>query len=295
MSLTLERARAPQSGVTLVELMVSMLIGALIIGAVLTTVLGTSLTGKRQDSQAQLAEDGQIALNLLANQLRMTGYYEPDSPIPAMEPPLQVIKGCRNGFTSVTSDFDSLACKTGTGNDSIAIRYRPGDLRDDCIGNAMTTPNAWIYNRFYIDESTTQKILSLMCRGNGGNGNQTAEAIIRNVESMHLEYGISALRGAPPAGKPIIYDLPLYTGNITRYVRANQFTTATCGDPDPAVVSWCAVTSIRVCLIMRGSQPSADKNETYVDCGGTTQTITDGIIRRAVSTTVTLRNRAAVM
>jgi type IV pilus assembly protein PilW len=58
------------------------------------------------------------------------------------------------------------------------------------------------------------------------------------------------------------------------------------------------VVSVRICLLLRAmadvNKKAVDSdliNQSYVDCSGSTQTMSDGYIRRAVTTTVAIRNR----
>lgn len=285
------------AGYTLIEIMVSLTIGAGLIGAVLMAVSGTGLTGRRQDSQAQLAEEGQVALNILTSQLRMAGFWVPTSPMPALEPAQTMLRGCRNGFSNVTAaSFDALACNGGTGNDAIAIRYdanEPGLISPaDCLGADLEADKAgMVDNRFYISTSPSGNP-ALYCRGNGGSAGTTPQMLIDNVESLQLRYGIAAVN-TPPLG-PVIFDPPAYTQETVRYVRASDLTTA-CTPIAPAANSWCAVTSVRVCAIMRTNDNAAEQSATpYIDCDGNNATVNDRRIRRALTTTVSLRNRTAV-
>ncbi len=285
--------RRAEHGYTLVEIMVSLLIGAMLIGAVISVVIGSGLTGRRQDSQSQLAEDGQIAINLLASQLRMAGHWIPASPMPSLEPEVPVLFGCQNGFAGIAAAFADLDCATGTGNDAIAIRYAPTNMSatvvNDCLGAQVTAP--WVDNRYYI--GTTNGNPALMCRGNGGTGNATPQALIPNVESMQLRYGVADVNAPPPPGLPVIYDRPSYSGQTTQYLRASELTD-NCSSALSAVESWCSVTSVRICLIMRSADTTAETGFTYTDCDGEEVTSDDRRIRRAVTTTISLRNRTAV-
>ena len=76
-TLCVRTRRAHPRGRTLLEVLVALAIGSVVLGAVLVAVTGSGLTGRKQDAQAQLAEDGQIALNLMATQLRMAGFWVP--------------------------------------------------------------------------------------------------------------------------------------------------------------------------------------------------------------------------
>ena len=60
---------------------------------------------------------------------------------------------------------------------------------------------------------------------------------------------------------------------------------------------WRRVASVKICVLMRSVEPARDNSisgQSYKDCDGTTQTSTDGYLRRAYITTAQLRNKASV-
>ena len=57
---------------------------------------------------------------------------------------------------------------------------------------------------------------------------------------------------------------------------------------------WRRVTRARVCLLMRTADNAADAPVAYHDCTGTLVVPTDRRIRRAIVSTVSLRNRTTV-
>ncbi|MDM4770837.1 PilW family protein [Solimonas sp. SE-A11] len=283
--------RPRQRGYSLIEIMISLLIGAVMIGAVLTAVSGTGLSGTRQSGYAQLSEDGQIALNLIASQLRMGGFWEPTSPVSSLHNTQPMLFGCRNGFSSVTAAFGSLACATGTGNDSVAIRYdstEGGTTGFDCLGAAVpagATPAGWVDNRFYIATGPSGNP-SLFCRGNGGGDPQM---LVDNVESLQLRYGIP--QPAAAGNSDMLFDRATFAGQTVRYVRADALLT-TCPRLSPASNSWCGVTAVRACITMRTALGAGPATGTaFVNCDGTSTTIADSRLRRSMVTTVSLRNR----
>ena len=121
------RLRALSRGRTLLEVLVSLAIGSVVLGAVLVAVTGTGLTGRKQDAQAQMAEDGQIALNLMAAQLRMAGFWVPTSMSLSIDRPASpMLVGCWNGFNNPVAAWTALGCKAGAagnGLDTIAVRF----------------------------------------------------------------------------------------------------------------------------------------------------------------------------
>jgi type IV pilus assembly protein PilW len=64
-----------QSGVTLIELMVAMVLGLLIMGAVLSMFVGTKQSFNRNQNLARMQEDARFALEELTHDLSMAGFY----------------------------------------------------------------------------------------------------------------------------------------------------------------------------------------------------------------------------
>lgn len=167
-------------GFSLIELMVSLVIGLIISVAAFSTFLGASGAAKIADVQARMNEDAQAALTILTQQLRMAGYNPPQShrtydsdptrsrvrnpvyePIPpdttftpsSFEPSYFAIRGCGGNFSNITTatSLNNLTCPSGTSNqpNSIAISYEADRFNTatnssptDCLGNALNTVNA---------------------------------------------------------------------------------------------------------------------------------------------------------
>ena len=59
--------------------------------------------------------------------------------------------------------------------------------------------------------------------------------------------------------------------------------------------AWCAVSAVRVCLVMRSDDNVNDQVGTpYVDCDGVVRTVQDRRLRQAFTTTVAIRNKVGV-
>ena len=86
-----------QRGVTIIELMVSIVIGMGLIG-VLLAIFSSSSSGNRfSDAQAEMNEDAQFALQLLARQIQLAGYTAPGEAGSAY-----ALFGCDTGFTNAS-------------------------------------------------------------------------------------------------------------------------------------------------------------------------------------------------
>ncbi|MCM5679658.1 PilW family protein [Schlegelella sp. S2-27] len=282
------------AGRSLLEILVSLAIAAVILGAILIAVSGTGLSGRKHDAQSRLTDEGQIAMSLVTQHLRMAGFWQPDSAVPSLDTSAGMLFGCRDGFSNPdVADVASLACGGGGDNDAIVVRYdgtQPGGVVRDCLGATAVPAGAWVDNRFYVAVSPATGNPALYCRGNGGGG---PEVLVDNVESMRIRYGVAAVNNDIPSG-PTLFDPPAFTGESVRYLEADELAACTVGSL--AANSWCAVTSVRLCLVLRTDDNAADQAGTpYIDCDGNTATQADQRIRRAMVTTISLRNRTSVV
>ena len=308
-------------GLTLIELMVSMVIGLILMIAVVATYLGASGAGRASEAQGRMNEDAQAALGILAQQLRMAGDNPKRSNYQSAAPrnPVYVagtyaVRGCDGKFSDITTaaSIQALTCDAGGGAaaDSIAISYEAdgfntvatsGGAATDCLGNslpvvpAVPQPQMWdgtavvlatgitytvADNRFYIATSDAIKSPSLYCKGSG---NATPQPLVENVEDLQLTYGIAKSASATP-------DVAGYL-NAAGIV-ANADLSLLADD-----VRWSKVITVRICVVMRSDLPVVTDavSARYTKCDGTLNTSPPDLrLRRAYSTTVVLRNRAAL-
>jgi len=276
-----------ERGLTLIELLISMVIGLVVVGAVIVSFIGSGRAGRYQAAIGQMNQDAQVALNLLAREVQMAGYISPGQTLGAPG-----VFGCDG--TVGTVPFTSPAAtgpvtcgaNTGTTVSALEVVYEAdtyttvpagvSNLPSDCLGNQLTIAGT-IYiarNRFYIDTSSSGR-RELHCASNTGN---TPQPLIENVDDMQLWYGVAA--SAAPT-------------QVIRFVRAGKDATSTDTVNGQGAAEWNNVNSVRICLLMRSSEPILTGEDTlsYADCYGTTQTPTDKYLRRAFFTTATIRTK----
>ncbi len=285
------RPRHLQQGVSLIEIMVSMVIGLVVIGAVLVSYLGVGVSGKQQSAYLQMTEDAQIAFSVIGRELMAAGYARPVTWTGGTSTfartfsggtPDNVIYGCDTGFADPAAS--SLSCGTST-SAAISVAYEADTVTtivtsgvpSDCLGGTLTVQTTAVSatatvsffvarNRYYV-ETSASGVPELRCAPAGGSG----QALVDNVESMAISYG-EAVAAAPR--------------QVVRYV------------PAASVVDWGLVVSARICVVMRSSEPvltqeDLDIRNTYLDCNQTATALPDRRARRAFFTTLTLRNRMA--
>lgn len=307
-------SRKCTQGISLIELLVSMVIGLVVIGAILPTYL-TSGTGQNSNAAlSQIAEDATLALNLIRKQIALAGYSQPfkfNAKGFARNYTGRGMAGCdRSNFDNVgTADIEDLTC-TGAASpneNAIAVAYEAdhdNSLSDDdftpprprdCIGSAIPTTAAtatnndyWLaHSRLYIDNG------SLMCRGNGSKAAVapapkgttlpgTPQPLVGNMVSMRIRYG---LVNRTPAG--------VIVPGITRYLTATEV-----NSEDATGSHWNDVKAVRVCIVVRSEQEVLDKVTPYYDCAAVEDAnpkpvepvAKDRRIYRAFSTTIMVNN-----
>lgn len=282
-----------QRGATLIELMVSMVIGLFVVAAVLVMYLGSGSTSTLQTQVSQMTEDAQIGFAQLSRDIQMAGYSEANGKVvgaggtatfvrPAIARP---VFGCTTAFTDVIGPVDTVTAATCSvaGNPGIQVTYQATSLTSvlsaagvpvDCQGNAITvTADATFGNIYLTSNRYFVSGTDLHC------ASQSAAAslpIVQDVQAMQVWYGIAT----DWAEGMLATRTPRY------YVLAT-----------PPAPDWTKVVSVRICLLMRTAEPVFTTDDVnaglaaYTDCDGTAATSADRRMYRAFFTTVALRNK----
>jgi len=289
-----------QRGISLIEIMVSLVIGLFVVGAVMLNYLGSGATGKQASQTAQMTEDAQIAFAQMSRDIQMAGYTEVSnilsSGVPgatatfvrAMAIPSPLL-GCQYGFTNVNAGWNLAACNaSGTVSHVVEATYQTttttnvqtsAGKQTDCLGNSVevnpTGSNggnsalpSFTNNRYYVANSTSGRP-ELHCASPAG-----AAPVAENVQSMKLWYGIASAWN--PNNKA--------SRQPVRYVTAADVATGG---------GWGNVVAVRICLLMRTAEPVLQGGDptAYLDCDAATQNSSDRRIYRAFFSTVAVRNK----
>ena len=118
--------RGPQAGFSLVELMISMVIGMVVVGAVLAAYLGAGATTRTSRAMSQITEDASVALSVLRSGIGMVGYSNPTGLVGNKFTKSYLGKGlfgCNTTFEDASASIDALACANGAGPNAIAVAY----------------------------------------------------------------------------------------------------------------------------------------------------------------------------
>ena len=309
-------------GLTLIELMVSLVIGLILMIAVVSTYLGASGAGRASEAQGRMNEDAQAALTILAQQLRMAGNnpkranYTTAAPRnPVYGAGTYIVRGCDGKFSDITTaaTIPALTCAAGGGTsaDSIAVSYEAdsfntvatsGGAATDCLGQSLPVvtpaPQPQVWDGAVVGPPAT--VITYTVADNRfyiatpaaitspslyckGSGNATPQPLVENVEDLQLTYGIAKSTAA--------------TLEVAGYLSAAGIV----ADPDLSLladdVRWSKVVTVRICVVMRSDLPVVTDSVSarYTKCDGTLNTSPPDLrLRRAYSTTVVLRNRVAL-
>ncbi len=145
-----------QSGMTLIEIMIAMVLGAFLIGGVIQIFLNTQRTYRMQENLSRMQENGRFALEFLSRDVRMADYRAcyTDS----------LVANAINGTDNAT------AAPQIIGTDKITISWKT---------NSCGNPNSTNTTIYQIENSNG--IPSLF---------KNNDALIENIEDMQIVYGV---------------------------------------------------------------------------------------------------------
>jgi type IV pilus assembly protein PilW len=253
-----------QSGLTLVELMISIVLGLLVVLAATALLVSSKTAYLSQDEGVQMQDTARFALENINRSVRQAGFESwdkdtQDAPIVATPDMDANVAGLDAGRlkedTSTPGIDNSQTTNVVNGSDVLAVRFfgvsKPGSTTPDqsivdCAGNGVSAPisqntadedRGW--SIYYVANDATG-VPELRCKyRNDGGSTWGYGAIARGVESFQVLYGVDT------------------DGDRT----ANQFMTATQIRAKDTALSltnkntyWKKVVAIKIALLVRGTQ-----------------------------------------
>jgi type IV pilus assembly protein PilW len=265
-----------QTGLTLVELLVAMVISIVIVLAAVTSLTVSRRGLTTVDAAAQLGDNARFARTLLLRLGAQAGFRDIEYAATPRETntvgltgagtAAPNVSGANNAVPSYTDPYNSYTPRgtgsVGYGSDILILRYQAVEtfpesgVSDktmiDCSGNPSTTVpidrDDRMVSVLYVGVSQGEP--SLMC----STGPSTAQPIIQGVESFQILYGVS---GVTPNTAPT--GTTLATSVADRYLRADQIVVP--GDAAATNANWSRVRSLRIGMLLRGAQGSTQQKE----------------------------------
>lgn len=159
-------------GFTLIETLISMVIGLVVLGAVTVMYLGSSQSARFQTSIQRMEENGRFAIDILSRNLLMAGY---DNPLNAFEVEQPDLLGTGNASGALITVPD-----LKEDSDTISLRFEGGTKIRDCLG-APVAENTYVTNVFGISTGN-----SLVC----GTTSTNSAPLVEGVEDLNFSYGL---------------------------------------------------------------------------------------------------------
>lgn len=327
----MKRRARRERGLTLVELMVSMVLGLLLVLVATGMLVSAKSSFATQDDDVRLHDSARFALELIARAVRQAAYENWDAehgPVLAAASLSPNIGGWNASRVSASSPgiTERLTSSVINGSDVLAVRYFGSGAADsaeawtggdgtilNCAGYSVPAPptqehaeerRGW--SIFYVARSDAGE-LELYCKYRGEKA-FTATALAQGVESFQVLYGLDLDGDSVP-------DQFLHAGQV----RALDDAISMAGVP-PAeqlaqrnrLSNWKRVVAVRVALLVRGSSPSrpdaiTGQHDLFGAAYSTAAAAADpGVrilesglpvaernrMRRVFSTTIHLRNRS---
>lgn len=317
-------------GVTLIEMLISVAIGLVVIGAVIVSFVGSGTAGRYQAAVTQMNQDAQIGLNMLSREVQLAGYSAPTALIDSnagvpMSTPNWVtwyhnltaltgnvttttafISGCDGGTNGVgpfsDARADPLVCNATVGSSSsgLAIVYE-ADLRNtvpnggapsDCLGTAIAArADAGAVNYFV---ARNRYFIDVSTSANSTGRPELYCASPDSPSKQPLLENVDDMQ--------IWYGTKATTGaadrQVVRYFKAGKDNSTAGTINAVGGTEWDKVISVRICLLMRSAEPvlTGEDDRTYQPCDLSLARATsaDNRLRRAYYTTATLRSKMAL-
>lgn len=204
--LLVQRRLLCESGVTLIELMISMAVGMFVVLTATAVLVSVKSSYLEQDDEAQMQETGRYALDVIGRSVRQASHGSwgmsqgANHDVSAMG--ADVFGLDARSLKSRTSDIEAAVTKSVNGSDVLAIRFFGSGAEEagdgtalNCAGFAAAAPSpidisedkrAW--SIFYVATDATGEP-ELYCKYRGDNS-WTSHAIARGVESFQVLYGL---------------------------------------------------------------------------------------------------------
>jgi type IV pilus assembly protein PilW len=168
-----------QRGFTLIELMISIVIGLFLVGGLLTLVQAMKRTNVSQSGLTQLQENERMAMTLITDVIQSSGYFV-----------LPLSNTAATSFPATgafTAPGQSLVGAGTASAVSITSRYMTSgsDNIINCTGNTSTVGQATFVNKFSIDSSG-----NLQCQLTVNGGTPTTIPLIGGLTNMQIYYGV---------------------------------------------------------------------------------------------------------
>ena len=243
-----------QSGMTLIEIMVALVISLFLLAGLLQMFIATRQSAKVQENLSRVQENGRFGIEYINRIIRQAGYRSGTS----------ILNGFSFKEKFKTNQADGSDNDGYNDSDTITARFEGENIDQGEVRNCLNTKivSTVALPVISIDTLSVNNSNNLQCQAiTPAGGSAETQPILENVENMQILYGRKI-------------------NNNVAYVSASDI-----GNND-----WDDVFSVRVSLVLRTAEDRlVDAPQPYI-VNGETITPTDRRLYRVFTTTVALRN-----
>lgn len=227
-----------ESGLTLIEMCITITIALFLLGGLATILQNVRRTYANQTQLSQLQDSERMAMTLITDVVQSAGYF-PNPAINTVSAALPQVGTTFVATQSITGVQAAVAPE-----DSISIRYMTADKDGilNCLGTSNTTGAPVTYtNTFSLTSLDATGTRSLQCALSDG-VNTTTQPLVSGLLNMKVFYGVKRNTATTDS-------------NVDSYVRAN----------DMLAADWLNISAIRIIFTFQNplAAPTSPKTITF--------------------------------
>ncbi len=282
-----------QHGVTMVEMLISLLMSTLLIGGVGSLFVQMQKSNKLQSANSYMMDDARYVTEILQKEIRRTGGLR--SRTDSLGDKNHVFLQDDNLFGVATLDFaegQAIAADTTAGvtNDSFVIRYQLNDANDLSPSNPTNSSSTCTQDLALTvgdDPAVQVHVVTVYFYVSAGN-------LMCQSKRQIIDANGKVVLTTVPAGTPVPASLignlqqlkALYGVDSTNDYAADYYTTADL----VTVAFWDNVISVQLSLVLKSEEDKIASTNTSYTVNGVTTTASDKRIYRVFGTSIGLRN-----
>lgn len=265
-----------RNGFTLVELMISLVLGLIVASSALLLFLSGQQNLSLQNAATTVQEDQNFGLAYIARQIRMANLNSPQATVNNTTAQSGVVFSSSNLSSFITGFTDTYASKAdvitsnmqtrvGGGSfadvssDQLVIQYRPAESGGyDCEGNIINDKNVYIVERYFVridsnaesHEKTDELKKSLACAASRYASNLSAATALATAGSGIYSSGQIILKRVDLFKVSFLVDASTATTTNLRYMTISDYNALAGTKP--------RIRAVQLGVISRSTQPAND-------------------------------------
>lgn len=299
------------------ELMIAVLLGLILTAVVSAIYIGNRQTTVTQRDLANVIQNGSFAIDVVSRLFRQAGHVAVDGLAVGTDaggapptfcqaatalPAIASVSGTPDGGHVEGRDSDAPSGTVVAGSDMVLLRYygssaqKSGAAADgsviDCYGKPVAGPlsgggsagRTWV--KLFVENDSNTGNPALYCEYlNSGDSGSTKQALVDNVESFQVLYGVGAKFNTAGTAEVASGSTENYRILVKKYLPAGTAMT---------VADWNNVIAVRIGMMISGDAPNsrgAIDTKTDYNLFGTGYATANGASFDATATTSLAANR----